>query len=267
MDPLRDRQLDEWLDLVVHLIDIGWADGMPHAVLMEHLARTFDCPVAWTAVHGDGSSEVETVGLPRLRDAETWEWWRREGPAHHPLVQWFAVTRDPTAQTLGRVPAVLVPAPKRRLLLERVRDLGVDQQLSLPVRMEPGGHWAFVLGRSGPDYGDAELELARRIQLLLTLLARRAALGVGCREVVVPGLTPRETAVLLLLAEGLTARAIAHRLGSSPRTVHKHLEHLYRKLGVSDRLGAFRAAQEAGLLQALHDGFQRDDESRRDRPE
>jgi DNA-binding NarL/FixJ family response regulator len=47
---------------------------------------------------------------------------------------------------------------------------------------------------------------------------------------------------------GLTAEGIARRLGTSPRTVHKHLEHVYRKLGVTDRLGAFRAAQAAGLL-------------------
>ena len=64
------------------------------------------------------------------------------------------------------------------------------------------------------------------------------------------GLTGRELAVLRLLGEGHTASAIAHRLGASPRTVNKHLEHIYRKLQVNDRLTAVRTAQQLGLLAA-----------------
>ena len=61
-------------------------------------------------------------------------------------------------------------------------------------------------------------------------------------------LTSRELAVLHLLVEGCTALAMAHRLGISVRTVQKHLEHVYRKLGVGDRLGAVLTAQRTGLL-------------------
>ena len=52
------------------------------------------------------------------------------------------------------------------------------------------------------------------------------------------GLTPREAMVLELVALGRTNVAIARRLGTSPRTVAKHLEHIYRKLGVSGRAAA-----------------------------
>ena len=51
-------------------------------------------------------------------------------------------------------------------------------------------------------------------------------------------LTPREQDVLQRLASGETDRQIAARLGLSPRTVHKHLEHVYRKLGVATRTAA-----------------------------
>jgi DNA-binding NarL/FixJ family response regulator len=51
-------------------------------------------------------------------------------------------------------------------------------------------------------------------------------------------LTPREREVLSLLGEGMKAVAIAHRLGVSPRTVEKHLENVYAKVGVRDRLSA-----------------------------
>ncbi|MBM7809251.1 helix-turn-helix transcriptional regulator [Saccharothrix algeriensis] len=62
------------------------------------------------------------------------------------------------------------------------------------------------------------------------------------------GLTDRELAVLGVLAEGLTADAIARRMDISPRTVHRHLQHLYRKLGTTDRLSAVLRAQSLGLL-------------------
>ena len=58
-----------------------------------------------------------------------------------------------------------------------------------------------------------------------------------------PALTPRERVVLELLATGSTAEGVAARLAISPRTVHKHQEHLYRKLGACDRLSAVLAAQ------------------------
>jgi len=61
-------------------------------------------------------------------------------------------------------------------------------------------------------------------------------------------LTAREAAVLRLLAEGLTARAIAGRLGVATATVSKHQEHLYRKLGTCDRLTTVLTAQRLNLV-------------------
>lgn len=62
------------------------------------------------------------------------------------------------------------------------------------------------------------------------------------------GLTPREVEVLGLVAEGLTSAQVAHRLFLSPRTVHRHLSSIYRKLGVSSRAAATRFAVEHGLV-------------------
>ena len=61
-------------------------------------------------------------------------------------------------------------------------------------------------------------------------------------------LTAREIEVLNLLARGLLATSIASRLKLSPRTVHKHLGNIYRKLGVHDRLVAVTIARASGLL-------------------
>ena len=66
-------------------------------------------------------------------------------------------------------------------------------------------------------------------------------------------LTPRESDVLLWLGKGKTNRDIADILGMSPRTVNKHLEHIFVKLGVETRsaaavLASSLAAGSAGSL-------------------
>ncbi|PRY14562.1 helix-turn-helix transcriptional regulator [Kineococcus rhizosphaerae] len=66
-----------------------------------------------------------------------------------------------------------------------------------------------------------------------------------------PPLTPRQYSVLAHLSHGRTAVAIAHRLSVSERTVHKHLQNLYRTLGVNDRLNAVLVARSLGLLPVL----------------
>jgi DNA-binding CsgD family transcriptional regulator len=53
-----------------------------------------------------------------------------------------------------------------------------------------------------------------------------------------PELTPRECDVLRWLAAGKTDADIGALLGISVRTVHKHLEHIYVKLGVETRTAA-----------------------------
>lgn len=52
------------------------------------------------------------------------------------------------------------------------------------------------------------------------------------------GLSPRQVHVALELAEGGTNAAIAARLGIAEGTLRKHLERIYRTLGVSDRASA-----------------------------
>jgi predicted ATPase/DNA-binding CsgD family transcriptional regulator len=61
------------------------------------------------------------------------------------------------------------------------------------------------------------------------------------------GLTAREVEVLGLVAKGMTSAQIAKELFLSPRTVHRHLNSIYHKLGVSSRAAATRFALEHGL--------------------
>lgn len=63
-----------------------------------------------------------------------------------------------------------------------------------------------------------------------------------------PGLTDREVQVLRMLATGAAAKQVAHDLGCSPSTIHNHLHHVYRKLGVSGQSQALLLAREKGWV-------------------
>jgi len=73
-----------------------------------------------------------------------------------------------------------------------------------------------------------------------SLLARHASAE--------PRLTPRERAVLELLAHGHGNKQIASTLGIAERTVKFHVSAVFTKLGVTNRAGAVRRAAEVGLI-------------------
>jgi HD-GYP domain-containing protein (c-di-GMP phosphodiesterase class II)/DNA-binding CsgD family transcriptional regulator len=62
------------------------------------------------------------------------------------------------------------------------------------------------------------------------------------------GLTEREVDVLRLIARGQANKQVAATLGIAPKTVGRHIEHIYAKAGVTTRAGATLFAMEHGLL-------------------
>ncbi len=61
-------------------------------------------------------------------------------------------------------------------------------------------------------------------------------------------LTPTETAVLTLLPTHRTLAAIGDRLGIGRPTVKTHVQHIYEKLGATNRAEAVELAESAGVL-------------------
>jgi len=109
-----------------------------------------------------------------------------------------------------------------------------------------------VLNHSKRDFGDRDRE---RLEILRPHLANLYRLGVAAdraraapvltdataRLAALP-LTSREREVLDWVAAGKTNRDIATILDASPRTVEKHLERIYQKLGVETRTAAVMRA-------------------------
>ena len=80
------------------------------------------------------------------------------------------------------------------------------------------------------------------------ILFRIAIDGVDAQTAILRKLyavTGREAEVLLWVAQGKSNRDIGEILGLSPRTVNKHLETIYQKLGVENRASAAIAAVKA----------------------
>ena len=88
--------------------------------------------------------------------------------------------------------------------------------------------------------------IARRILELLPLpaVAAPAAEPVDQGE----ALSERERQILGLVADGLSNREIAEQLFLSRYTVESHVKRIYRKLAVSSRTMAVRAARQRGVI-------------------
>jgi len=84
-------------------------------------------------------------------------------------------------------------------------------------------------------------------------LARAAADGARPRSSQstgerLPALTPRETEIVRLVAQGLRNKELAQRLSITEGTVKIHLHNIYDKLGVDGRLELVLSAQQKGLV-------------------
>jgi DNA-binding CsgD family transcriptional regulator len=128
------------------------------------------------------------------------------------------------------------------LYAEFFRHVPVEHQLAMSLRGRDTEVIGLALNRARNDFSEDDRALLAVLRPPLLAALRRAhrrqqagRAGPASADV---GLTDRERQIVRLVADGRTNAAIARTLDVSPRTVAKHLEHAYRKLGVTSRAAA-----------------------------
>jgi len=132
------------------------------------------------------------------------------------------------------------------LYSEFFRHIPVEYQIAFNLAGTPDGRLkAIALNRAGSDFSEDDRDLLNALGAPLGNALRRVQDRQSARAALaaptsdgLAGLTDREAQVLELAARGRTNLAIARTFDVSPRTIAKHLEHVYRKLGVTSRAAA-----------------------------
>lgn len=155
----------------------------------------------------------------------------------HPLVRYHAYEGGRGTQRISDS----LPMERFRhsaLYNDYYRRIRIDHAMALPIYVREGVLVSFVLNRTRRDFTDRERAL---LDVLRPHLARAYQ-----RLNRLGGLTAREAEVLRWVAAGKSDAQIAAVLRISARTVQKHLQHCYEKLGVESRTAAALRASGRG---------------------
>ena len=180
---------------------------------------------AWNLAEPAGTAEIQ-------------EAWARFGPQHPSL-------RFRDEPRVVRLSDVVTQRSLRGLELwtHVFRPLGIRHQLNVPLCTLPEVFLGVGLSRTGRDFDDSDLDAMELLRAELSrIVAAREGPPLSAFERA--GLTRREAEVLSLAGRS-TSPEIAETLGISSRTVEKHLERAYEKLGASSRRQALERVRRA----------------------
>ncbi|WP_205620865.1 helix-turn-helix transcriptional regulator [Intrasporangium chromatireducens] len=243
-----------WMAVAADILNAP-TPGLAHDLFADELMRQTRTELVARIALPRPDPDAITITVEARQTVPPREHWPVAAQARaHPLSRYYSTTTDRSPVRLTD----LIAAGWR--LLPEQRDamgaLGITvHQMTLPCGADDGSFDGWVAINEDGFSDDALAELTG-LQGLLVGLDRHVQMFArlsGSHDPAAadgPALTPRERLVLDLLAAGSTAEGIAARLAISPRTVHKHQENLYRKLGACDRLSAVLSAQQLGLLPA-----------------
>jgi len=148
---------------------------------------------------------------------------------------------------VSRQGKILWATPQAQKLLSTTLTANADDEFVLPETMpqwleqaQKGKAASKAAMASFPNHEQLRLQYMGKLGAneFLLRLAKETSADTPAEFSSELGLTMREGEVLSWLSKGKTNRDIAQILGLSPRTVDKHLEQIYSKLGVENRTAA-----------------------------
>ena len=263
MTALPGRDANALLECLHRVTEIDDLAAFPDRVV-DAVAQVVPADVVAFNAVDLGSGRTTTLTRPEIPDATTLVPEFARLAQQHPVIAHMARTGDGSARMISDF---LSQREFHRLELYQdvFRHTETEHQLAISVTAGSTLVIGVALNRRRPDFSERDrtlLELVRptlvsthrlletraRMQGLLDAVQLDGAARWDGVPVGTTRLTGRELEVLAWLSRGLTNKQIAEVLDVSPRTVQKHLEHIYEKLQTGTRAGAamrFAAAWHA----------------------
>lgn len=260
---LSSAQLDDALAAIARYVDLktpfllGHADAL--ATLVADAGDRFEASVADRTLLRRGAL---TAGFGRLGVSNTiWD-----KPGSLSVSDWERVRLVPhLSERMLRQSVALAPvAHLVGQLRERLDGSGypaglTGDSITRPARLlaaadcyqsmiEPRPHRAARPAAEAARELRDEVRAGRLDAAAVEAVLGAAGHGTRRKRTNVAGLTSRELEVLRLAARGMSNKEIAKRLVVTPKTVGNHIEHVYTKIGETNRAGAALFAMRNGLI-------------------
>jgi len=259
---LAGRELDEALAAVANFIDVKSPYTMGHSCAVAELAEA--------AARVAGLSDADAVltrragyvhDLGRLGVSNAI--WDKPGAlsiAERERVRLHPYLTERMLAPSALAPLVTVAAAHHERLDGSGYPRGLSGDALAPVarilgaadvyraKLEPRAHRAELAPSDAAAHLRHEVSAGRLDGDAVDAVLRASGRPVRRRRTWPAGLTSREVEVLRLAARGLSVQEIAVRLGISKKTAANHIEHIYAKIGVSNRARASLFAVQHSLI-------------------
>jgi DNA-binding CsgD family transcriptional regulator len=245
---LRDTDLRSAFALICDMIDAGTqCNGFAYCGV-QRLPRLVASDLTTLSICNLASGQRQVIGAPGTAIGADERATFDRHFNDHPLVRYHAVRHGTDVHRISDS----IPFTRFRessLHSDYYRRIGIDHAAALPVFVDRQWLVSFVLNRRAHDFSDREVALLNQVRPAIAGLFRRTGWldrmaapprhdTLAATPPVAAVLTPRERDVMHWVAAGKTDRDVADILAISHRTVHKHLQQVYNKLGVETRTAA-----------------------------
>jgi HD-GYP domain-containing protein (c-di-GMP phosphodiesterase class II) len=267
--PLTSAQLDSSLEAIGDFTDLKSPYTLGHTRAVARLATAAATSLSWPAgdvTHVRRAALLHDLGRLGVSNAV----WDKPGPLSAAETERVRLHPYLTERMLASSPALARLGATAAQHHERIDGSGYPRGLrgdamtpagkllaaadTYAAKREPRPHRPALTAAEAAQYLRGEVRASRQDPESAEAVLEAAGHPVRRRREWPAGLTTREVEVLRLLARGLSNKQIAGRLVIARKTVDNHVEHIYAKIGASNRARAGMFAVRHGLMAHAEDG-------------
>jgi HD-GYP domain-containing protein (c-di-GMP phosphodiesterase class II) len=265
---LQPEELDHALEAIGDFTDLKSPYTLGHTRAVTELAVASAATMSWSAddvTHLRRAALLHDLGRLGVSNAI----WDKPGPLSTAEIERVRLHPYLTERMLASSPALAALGATAAQHHERIDGSGYPRNLrgdsmtaagkllaaadTYASKLEPRPHRPALSPAEAAQYLRDEVRAGRQDAQSVSAALEAAGHPVRRRQEWPAGLTTREIEVLRLLGRGLSNKQIAERLVVARKTVDNHVEHIYAKIGVSNRARASLFAVRHGLMSPAED--------------